>query len=230
LLNEYEQGKKTLLRKRLEHRETVARVGRLASELGRAVLSALAVAGVAIQERALEANIRKSQRRFPAALKRIGEALAADRGDLRGKLLLQKAQLLGALGEIEASTDVLREAIPHIDEAQEPRTALGVRFQFLVCLCLQGRAVEAVSGLAAVRGLVEQLDQAMDAVRLEWLEGKIAAGTGRAEEAEEAFEQVRRKFASHEPPLAFNHSLVGSPRRPPGVLRGRQAREEAEVL
>jgi transcriptional regulator with XRE-family HTH domain len=370
LLNEYEQGKKTLLMKRLEHlvsfmgvkpeaidatlerlaanraavtselpdtqrlvEETVARVGRLASELGRAVLSALAVAGIAIQERAkaallwealekyepgqrivlveenpkfrswafselvaaksiemapsspaqalelaglalriaelcpcgellrqrtegyawfhvansrrvvndlrgsdlalataaklweagapgdpgyfneaivlgLEATIRKSQRRFPQALRRIGEALAADPGDLRGRLLLLKAQILGALGEIEASADVLRESIPHIDESREPRTALGVRFQFLVCLCLQGRAEEAVPGLAAVRGLVEKLDQAMDAVRLEWLEGKIAAGTGRAEEAEEAFEQVRRKFASHEPPLAFNHSLV----------------------
>ena len=54
----------------------------------------------------LEATIRKSQRRFPEALRRIEEALAADQGGLRAQLLLAKAQILGAVGDIEASTEV----------------------------------------------------------------------------------------------------------------------------
>ena len=156
----------------------------------------------------LEATIRKAQRRFPEALRRIEEALAADQGGLRAQLLLAKAQILGAVGDIEASTEVLREAIPYIAEDREPRTALGVRFQLMICLCLQDRAAEAAHELPNLHVLAEKLDQDMDRVRLVWLEGKVAAGTGRVEEAEEAFEQARRKFVSYKPPLVFNYALV----------------------
>jgi tetratricopeptide (TPR) repeat protein len=156
----------------------------------------------------IEATIRKSQRRFPEALGRIEEALAADRGDLHGKLLLTKAQILGALGDIEVSTEVLREADLHIDAEQEPRIALGIRCEFLFNLCLQGRAAEAAARLRPVQALAEQLGQELDLVRVAALGGKIAAGTGQAEEAEEVFEQARRKFASHNPPLPFDYALV----------------------
>jgi tetratricopeptide (TPR) repeat protein len=156
----------------------------------------------------LEATVRKAQRRFPEALGRNEEALAADRGDLRGKLFLLKAQILGALGESDASTEVLREAILHIDEKREPRAALGVLCQFLVNLCLQDLAAEAANRLPQVQALAEQLGQDVDLLRVAFLAAKIAAGTGRAEEAEEAFEQTRRKFAAFDPPLALDYALV----------------------
>jgi tetratricopeptide (TPR) repeat protein len=156
----------------------------------------------------LEAAIRKAQRRFPEARRRIEEALAADRGDLRGKLLLLKAQILGALGEFEVSTEVLRESIPHIDEEREPRTALGVRCQFLVNLCMEGRAAEASPLLRQAEALAEQLGQKVDIVRVVFIGAKISAGTGRTEEAEEGFEQARRSFASHQPPLPLDYALV----------------------
>jgi tetratricopeptide (TPR) repeat protein len=157
---------------------------------------------------ALEATIRKAQHRFPEALGRLDKALGADRGDLRGKLLLQKAQILGALGEIEASTEVLRMAISQIVEAREPRTALGVRLQFLFNLCLQGRAAEAAIHLPAAQALAEQLGQEVDLVQVDFIAAKILAGTGRAKDAEAAFEEVRNKFASFDPPLALDHALV----------------------
>jgi transcriptional regulator with XRE-family HTH domain len=142
----------------------------------------------------IEATIRKSQRRFPEALKRIGEALAADRGELRGRLLLTKAQILQAQGDVEGSTEVLREAIPYLDEKRDPRTALGVRSQFLGNLCLQGRAMEAAPWLREVEALAEQLGQEVDLIRMGYLHGVIDAGLGRAEEAEDAFEKARRNF------------------------------------
>lgn len=157
---------------------------------------------------ALEANIRKSQRRFPEALKRIQDALAADLGPLRGKLLLTKAQILRALGDIEASTEVLRETIPCIDEDRDPRTALGVRCQFLLNLCLQNRAAEAALHLPGVETLAAQLGQEVDLVRVSALAGLIAAGIGKAGQAEEAFELARRRFASFQPPLVFDYALV----------------------
>ncbi len=156
----------------------------------------------------IEATIRDAQRRFPEARKRIEQALAADLGELRGKLLLTKAQILVALGEVEVSTEVLREAIPHVDEKREPRTALGVHYQFLRNLCLQDRAVEAAPHLREVEALAERLGQKMDLVRVTFLGGLIAAGTGRTEEAEEAFEKARRSFASSKPPLVLDYALV----------------------
>ena len=156
----------------------------------------------------IEATIRAAQRRFPEARRRIERALAIDRGSLRGKLLLTKAQIFGALGDIEGSTEVLEEASLHVDEEREPRTALGVRCRLLDNLCLQGRAAEAASRVREVQALAAQLAQEMDLVRVSYLSGKIAAGTGRAEEAEEKFEQARRKFASLKPPLVLDYALV----------------------
>ncbi|HET9229442.1 MAG TPA: hypothetical protein VFR31_22370, partial [Thermoanaerobaculia bacterium] len=157
---------------------------------------------------ALEANIRLVQRRFPEARKRIEQALAADRGGLRGRLLLTKARILETLGDVEGSTEVLGEAIPHIDGGREPRAALGVYYQFLFNLCLQGRAVEAAPLLSEVEALAERLGQKVDLVRVGALGGLIAAGTGRVEEAEEAFEKARRSFASSQPPLVLDYALV----------------------
>jgi tetratricopeptide (TPR) repeat protein len=156
----------------------------------------------------IEATIRKAQRRFPEARRRIEQALAADLGDLRGKLLLTKAQILQSLGDVEVSTEVLQEAIPHIDEQRDPRTALGARCQYLFNLCLQSRAVEAAPHLREVEALAERLGQKVDLVRVGALGGLIAAGTGQAEEAEDAFEKARRSFASFEPPLVLDYALV----------------------
>jgi tetratricopeptide (TPR) repeat protein len=157
---------------------------------------------------ALEANIQKSQRRFPEALQKITEALTADRGELRGKLLLTKSQILRAQGDVEGSTRVLREAIPHVQEEREPRTALGVRSQFLLNLCLQDRAVEAAPHLPEVQSLAQQLGNEVDLVRVNYLGALITSGLGKAEEAEEAFNEARRRFADFEPPLVFDYSLV----------------------
>jgi tetratricopeptide (TPR) repeat protein len=157
---------------------------------------------------ALESDVLYEQRHYSAALERIERALEVDTGEVRGKLLLTKAQILEALGDTEASTEVLREAVPCADDEKEPRTALGVQFHFLVNLCEEGRAGEAAAGLPAVRALAERLGQKMDLVRVAWLSGKIAAGCGEAEEAEAAFELARRAFADHEPPLALDHALV----------------------
>jgi tetratricopeptide (TPR) repeat protein len=156
----------------------------------------------------ITATIRWEQRRLPEALRLIEKALAADTRGLRGKLLLTKAQILGELGDIEASTEALQKAIRYVDEEQEPRTALGILCEYLVNLCWQGRAVDAAMRLRQAQALAEKLGQEIDLLRVAFLSGIVAAGTGQAEEAEETFERVRRGYASHEPPLAFYYALV----------------------
>jgi tetratricopeptide (TPR) repeat protein len=63
----------------------------------------------------LEAALRRDQRRFSEALKRIGEALALDTGELRGEILLSKALIHETLGDPAASTMALLEAVSFID-------------------------------------------------------------------------------------------------------------------
>jgi tetratricopeptide (TPR) repeat protein len=122
------------------------------------------------------------------------------------KLLLTKSQILETLGDVEASTEALYVALPLIDERNDPRTALGVQFQFLVNLCLQGRSGEAKPHLPSVQMLAERLGMEVDLQRLSWLKGKVLAGIGQFDDAEEEFERVRRYFASQQ--LGLECALV----------------------
>jgi tetratricopeptide (TPR) repeat protein len=154
----------------------------------------------------LEAALRRDQRRFPEALKRIDEALALDPGELRGEILLIKARIHETLGDPESSTAALYEAAPLIDPGREPRNAFGLRFNLLVDLCHLDRFVEAEPRLREVRALAERLGEELDLTRVVWLEGKVAAGLGRIAEARAAFEQARRAFSRRE--LTFDYALV----------------------
>jgi tetratricopeptide (TPR) repeat protein len=153
-----------------------------------------------------EANLRRAQRRFPEALKSIERALAVDDGELRGKILISKANILKVLGNAEGSTATLEQAAPLVDAIREPRLALVLRFNLLEDLCQVGRAEEAAPRLAEVRMLAERLGEPLDLARVVWLSGKVAAGLGRTVEALAAFEQVRQEFRHHQ--LAYDAALV----------------------
>jgi len=155
----------------------------------------------------LEASLRRSQRRFPEALKRIEEALALDqKGELKGEILLTKARIHETLGDPVASAAALTEAAPLIDPSRQPRNAFGLRFNLLVALCNLQCFAEAETKLSEVRELAERLGGELDLTRLVWLEGKVAAGLGRTAEAETAFRQARQVFERRE--LTVNYALV----------------------
>jgi transcriptional regulator with XRE-family HTH domain len=154
----------------------------------------------------MDAALRRDQRRFPEALKRIDEALALDRGELRAQILTTKSGILEALGDAEGSTAVLREAAPLIDGRRDPRLAWIVRFNLLVDLCRLGRAAEAEPGLPMVRALAEKRGEELDLLRVVWLEANVAAGLGRTADAAAAFQQARRAFTARG--LAYDCALV----------------------
>ena len=154
----------------------------------------------------IEAGLRRDQRRFPEALTRIDEALALDGGERRAQILLTKSGILETLGDPSGSTVVLMEAALLIDKRREPRLMMFLRFNLLVDLCRLDRAAEAEPGLAEVRGLAERLGEELELVRVVWLEGKVAVGMGRTDEAYGAFQQVRRVFTIRE--LPYDAALV----------------------
>jgi len=156
----------------------------------------------------IEAACHRAQRELPQARKRIEEALELDDGELRGKILLTKANIHDALGEPEASTAAILEALPHIDAEREPRLAWGARFNLLVDLIHLGRAEEARQRLPEIRRLAEKLGGELDLQRVAWLEAKIAFGLGDLREARNRFEQVRRAF--DKPELSYLYALVSA--------------------
>src|SRR5436309_35375 len=91
----------------------------------------------------IEAVLRRGQRRFPEALRRIEEALALDAGELRREILITKARIHETLGDPENSTAALLEAAPLIDPRREPRNAWLVRLNIAVNLCYLDRFEDA---------------------------------------------------------------------------------------
>jgi tetratricopeptide (TPR) repeat protein len=155
----------------------------------------------------LEASLRRDQRRFGEALKRVDEALALDqKGELKAELLLSKSVIFQTLGEPEGSAAALSEAAPLIDPSREPRNALVLRFNLIVDTCNLQKFAEAEPMLNETQALAEQLGGVLDLTRSVWLRGKVAAGLGRLAEARSAFEQVRQAFVHHG--LAFDYALV----------------------
>ncbi|HEY2292497.1 MAG TPA: helix-turn-helix domain-containing protein [Thermoanaerobaculia bacterium] len=154
----------------------------------------------------IEAVLRRGQRRFPEALKRIEEALMLDAGELRSEILITKANIQDALGNPAASTATLSQAIPLIDSRRESRLAFGVRLNLLVDLCQLEQFREAELQLPEVRVLAERLGEELDLTRVLWVEGRVAVGLGRIGESLSIFEQVRGVFRRRE--LAFDYGLV----------------------
>ena len=143
----------------------------------------------------LEASLRRDQRRLGEALRLLDRALSLKQGEAAGRLLVKKSKTLEELGDPKGAVAALRQAASLIGEDCEPRLRLCIRFNLLVNLCALGSYREAEYLAPTVRALTERLGNRMDLVRLRWLEGRIAAGLGRAAAAVEILREVRGDFA-----------------------------------
>lgn len=152
----------------------------------------------------LEASLRHNLRQFEPALDLLRRALAAAPAEARGRILLKLSSTLEAAGQDEAALAALEEATPLVDAAGDPRSRMGVRFNRAVSLCQLGRFAEAKAGLPELRKLIPR--KSVDAERLRWLSGRVAAGLGQRTEARRCFERARREFAQRR--SAYNAALV----------------------
>ena len=154
----------------------------------------------------VEAALYRAERDFPLALKRVGEALELDNGELKGKILLTKASIHHALKEPEASIASVLEAAPLLDAEREPRLVWGVGCDLVANLIDLGRVEEARQRLPELRRVAEKLGGALDLVRVLWYEARAAEALGKLEEARKRFGQVRSAF--DKPELSYDHALV----------------------
>ncbi len=146
----------------------------------------------------LLATLRREQRRFDEALDRLDRALILDRERrTAGRLRLKKAKVLEERGDLETAIVELRGATGESDAQREPRLLFWLRHNLADCLSKIGRFVEAKALVPEVRALARRHGGALDEVRLRWIEGRIAAGLGRADEATAKLGQVRGEFLAH---------------------------------
>jgi tetratricopeptide (TPR) repeat protein len=143
---------------------------------------------------ALQASLRKDQRRFGEALGLLQRAIGiyAEAGDdLRHARVLCK---LGSLhldaGFPEESRAPLMEALALLDQEEDPRTALNIRYNLALAHAEVGRYPDArrvFESCRALHGL--HRDRSLD-LRVRWLEGLLAAGEDRGAQAEQLLKEV----------------------------------------
>jgi tetratricopeptide (TPR) repeat protein len=141
----------------------------------------------------LEASLRRDQRRFEEALALLDQAIAVGRSPARS--LIKKGFTLEVMGDYERAVETLLQAAPLVESENDPRLLYMLRFNLAVNFCHTGRFEEANHLVSAVQELVSSRGDENEILRVVWLEGRIAAGLGRSEEALKLLQQARRKFS-----------------------------------
>jgi tetratricopeptide (TPR) repeat protein len=149
-----------------------------------------------------EGVLRKDQRRFMEAEELLSRAaslfkLAGERVDGARPLLT-----LGAMyhhrQEPGKAIETTEAALAYLSPESEPYLYLGGRHNLTLFLVEQRRFDVAADLLEADAELYERFADPWTLLRKVWLQGKIAFATGRLEEAERAFLEVRRGFILQE--------------------------------
>jgi len=156
----------------------------------------------------LEASLRIGLREYPEALLLLDQAaeLAPPSGAIQARLLSQRACILELLEDSEGAVALLQRAASLLDRSAELHDVWMLRFNLMTNLCKVGRADEAHAMLSGLRSLAAQIGNRIEQFRLRWLEGKIAAGLGRIEEAIEALSFVRSAFNQEE--IRYDEALA----------------------
>lgn len=148
----------------------------------------------------LKASLRMAQRRFPESLKLLDDAvdlfLEGEHRDphLAGRSLISKALVLIEMGESRSAIQALKKANGLIDPEREPRLLLCVRHNLVDNLSKAGRYQEASDLLPELKALAAEHGSRLDGLRLDWVEGRVAAGLDHHEQARALLAGVRQRF------------------------------------
>jgi tetratricopeptide (TPR) repeat protein len=146
----------------------------------------------------LAAALACAQRRFDQAfrLHDISYSIYTKLGDQHsaGRVLIARGLYAGYTGEPLEGIRYLVHGLSIIDRVREPKLAFQALNNILLLRVELGEYEEARRSLRQMRPLyARHSDEQMD-IKLRWIEGKIAAGLGELEEAEEAFIEARDAF------------------------------------
>lgn len=146
----------------------------------------------------LMASLYTDQRRFEEArfLQDSVYSLYLRAGDTHsaGRALISKGLSRGYAFEVEEAVQLFSQGLGLIDANREPKLVMAALHNLIWCLVECGRAEEADQLFAYSRELFSSYVERLDAIKANWLEGRIAAGVGDDERAEERFREARESF------------------------------------
>jgi tetratricopeptide (TPR) repeat protein len=150
------------------------------------------------QVHAFLAALRRDQHRFAEAHQLLDRAAfiykKLGQWHLLGRTFLQRALVCSDSDDSEGEMRLLRQALDLIDPQADPRLFLTARHNLIYALNGSGRSREAFALLFHTRPLYLKTGDRMNLLRLRWLEGQVALGLQRLEQAEVAFREAREGF------------------------------------
>lgn len=156
----------------------------------------------------LAAALRGSQRRFPEALCLLDAVYTlyerhGDRSNA-GRALISKGLYTGYNNDPEGAIRFLYAGIAMINPATDPKLVLSAVHNLVNFLADCGRFDEAHRLLRRSRRAYFAAGDRLNLIKLSWVEGKIYAGLGKLDRAEEAFRKAREEFES----LGLSYSVA----------------------
>jgi len=146
------------------------------------------------------ASLRKDQRRFDEAdqLHRQAMAIYQELGTpiQQAQILISRANLAHERGQIGEAIERLRETTEILPPGKDLRLELFVSHNLAWYLCEVEQHAEAQRVKASHQHLYARFPEPAVDRRDLWLQGKILAGLGRVDEAEESFLEVRERLTA----------------------------------
>ncbi len=150
----------------------------------------------------LLAALLSAQRRLSEAVEVLGLVYRAHalegRRHLAGRALISMGQYTTSAGEPGRAIAIMRQGLDLIDETREPVLVAQALQAMLWCLADLGRFRAARRLLWSSRVILDQNSNALDRLRVRWLEGRIYAGLCDFARAEAALLETRAGFAQRE--------------------------------
>ena len=150
----------------------------------------------------LLASLLGAQRRFPEAFQLLMLVYHVHEKDgrphLAGRALFSAGNMAAWDGLQGTALRLMRRGLDLLDHERDPVLVSQLLLAMITYLAELGRFRSARRLLWRCRHLFVDLGNELDLVRVRWLEGRIYAGLSDYPRAEQAFQETRSAFASHE--------------------------------
>jgi tetratricopeptide (TPR) repeat protein len=147
---------------------------------------------------ALSGALACAQRRFDEAFRLLDVAyslyMSLNDRSAAGRALIARGLYAGYVGDPLEGIHYLLQGLDTIDRAKEPKLAFQALHNIVLLRVELGEYEEASRYLLRMQPLYDRYLSDLERLKLRWVEGKIAAGLGRLDDAEAAFLEASQDF------------------------------------
>ena len=109
-------------------------------------------------------------------------------------MMVQRANVLTYAGQTEHAAEILRQAIPKIDQEEDPQLFLAARHNLTRCYIDLDQPEEALAFFFESKPLYRQCKDPLILLRAAWQEGQLLREIGHLESAESVLLRTRESF------------------------------------